>query len=67
MVRAVTGPDFRWQLPYCVVAGPLLMLLADVVGRVVVRPGELVVGVVTAFLGAPVLVAVIRRRTVAAL
>jgi iron complex transport system permease protein len=67
VVRAFTGPDFRWQLPYCVLAGPLLMLLADVLGRVVVRPAELMVGVVTAFLGAPVLVAVIRRRSVAAL
>jgi iron complex transport system permease protein len=67
VVRAFTGPDFRWQLPYCLLAGPLLMLLADVLGRVVVRPAELMVGVVTAFLGAPVLVAVVRRRSVAAL
>jgi iron complex transport system permease protein len=67
VVRSFTGPDFRWQLPFCVVAGPLLVLLADVVGRVVARPGEVSVGVVTAFLGAPVLIAVIRRRSVAAL
>jgi iron complex transport system permease protein len=67
VVRAFTGPDFRWQLPYCVLAGPLLLLGADVLGRVVVRPAELMVGVVTAFLGAPVLIAVIRRRSVVAL
>jgi iron complex transport system permease protein len=67
VVRAVTGPDLRWQLPYCVLAGPLLVLVADVLGRVVTRPAELMVGVVTAFLGAPVLIAVVRRRSVVAL
>jgi len=67
VVRSFTGPDARWQLPFCVLAGPLLMLLADVLGRVVTRPGELMVGVVTAFLGAPVLIAVVRRRSVVAL
>lgn len=64
VVRSLTGSDFRWLLPFCAVAGPSLLLLADVVGRVVVRPGELAVGVVTAFLGAPVLMYVVRRRTV---
>ncbi|ESU46449.1 iron ABC transporter [Streptomyces sp. HCCB10043] len=41
--------------------GPTLLLLADVVGRVVMRPTELMVGVVTAFIGAPALLIAVRR------
>jgi iron complex transport system permease protein len=44
-----------------------LLLAADVLGRVVVRPGELPAGIVTAFIGAPVLIWLIRRRDVAGL
>jgi iron complex transport system permease protein len=66
-VRAVTGPDLRWVLPYSMVAGAVLLLSADVVGRIVVRPGELQVGIVTAVLGAPVFIALVRRRRIAQL
>ncbi|WP_203708734.1 FecCD family ABC transporter permease [Cellulomonas marina] len=66
VVRGFTGPDHRWLLPYCALLGPVLVLAADVVGRVVARPGELVVGAVTAFVGAPFLVAAVRRGRVAA-
>jgi iron complex transport system permease protein len=61
VVRAFTGSDHRWLLPYCAVLGPVLLLGADVVGRVIARPGELMVGVVTAFVGAPFLIAAVRR------
>ena len=61
MVRAVTGSDHRWLLPYCAVLGPVLLLASDVAGRVVARPGELGVGSVTAFVGAPFLIAAVRR------
>ncbi|GAB7190414.1 iron chelate uptake ABC transporter family permease subunit [Kineococcus sp. NUM-3379] len=64
-VRAVTGPDQRWVLPYCVVCAPVLLLLADVLGRVLVRPGELPVAIVTAAVGAPVFIALVRRRRLA--
>jgi len=64
-VRSCTGPDDRWVLPLSVLAAPALVLLADVLGRVAVAPAELPVGVVTAFLGAPVLIALVRRRGVA--
>ncbi len=64
IARALVGPDQRWLLPYSVVLAPTLLLLADVVGRVVVRPGELQAGLVTAFLGAPVFLAVILRRRI---
>ncbi|MEU3310078.1 iron chelate uptake ABC transporter family permease subunit [Nocardiopsis sp. NPDC006832] len=60
-VRMITGPDQRWILSFTLVAAPALVLLSDVIGRLVVWPGELQVGVVTAFLGAPVLIMLIRR------
>jgi len=62
MARAITGPDQRWVLPYALVLAPILLLGSDVLGRVLARPGELQVGIVTAFLGAPVFIALIRRR-----
>ncbi|WP_129336490.1 FecCD family ABC transporter permease [Cellulomonas endophytica] len=65
VVRGLTGPDHRWLVPYCAVLGPVLLLGSDVVGRVVARPGEIVVGAVTAFVGAPFLVAAVRRGRVA--
>jgi iron complex transport system permease protein len=49
------------------VLGAILLMVADVIGRVVVRPGELEVGIVTAFLGAPVFIAFVRRRRIAEL
>ena len=64
LARALVGPDQSWLLPYSLVLAPTLLLLADVVGRVVVRPGELPAGLVTAFLGAPVFLLVILRRRI---
>lgn len=61
LVRAMTGPDLRWVVPYSMVLGPCLLLGADVVGRLVVRPGELQVGILTAVLGAPLLIVLVRR------
>ncbi|MCD2197591.1 iron ABC transporter permease [Actinomycetospora endophytica] len=66
VVRAVTGPDYRWLLPCAALAGMVLILVADVVGRVVAPPGELQVGVVLAVVGAPFFVALVRRRRLAA-
>ncbi|MBC3761790.1 FecCD family ABC transporter permease [Quadrisphaera oryzae] len=65
-VRWAVGPDQRWLVACCAFAAPVLLLLADVVGRVVLRPGELPAGVVTAALGAPVLIALVRRQRVPA-
>ena len=67
MARAVTGPDHRWVLPYALVLSPILLLSADILGRVVARPGELQVGLVTAFVGAPVFIALVRRKRLAKL
>lgn len=65
IVRGFVGPDYRWVLPFCVVFGPLMLLAADIVGRVIARPGEVHVGIVTAFVGAPFLIWLVRRRQVA--
>ncbi|OLF09808.1 ABC transporter permease [Actinophytocola xinjiangensis] len=65
LARLVTGPDQRWVLSYSLVIGPVLLIAADVLGRVVARPGELEVGIVTAVLGAPALLLLARRRRIA--
>lgn len=67
VARAVTGPDHRWLLPYSMVFAPILVLAADVVGRVIARPGEVDVGIVVAFIGAPFFIALVRRRRLAEL
>ncbi|MFD6799308.1 FecCD family ABC transporter permease, partial [Streptomyces cyaneofuscatus] len=61
VVRTLVGVDFRVQILFSALLGPSLLLLADVVGRVVMRPTELMVGVVTAFIGAPALLIAVRR------
>ncbi|MFF4119722.1 FecCD family ABC transporter permease [Streptomyces sp. NPDC001714] len=67
VVRSFTGPDLRWILPYATVLSPVLLLGADVVGRVVARPAELQVGIVTAIIGGPVFILLVRRRRTAQL
>jgi len=67
LVRLITGPDYRLLLPFTLVVSPVLLLAADILGRVVVRPGEMQVGVIVAFLGAPFFIALVRRRSVAEL
>ncbi|MFI1202851.1 iron chelate uptake ABC transporter family permease subunit [Streptomyces sp. BHT-5-2] len=66
-VRALTGPDLRWILPYSAVLSPVLLVGADVLGRVVARPGELQVGIVTAVVGGPVFIYLVRRKRMAQL
>ena len=66
-VRWFVGPHQGWILLGTVFAAPLLLLTADVAGRLVLRTGELPVSVVTAVIGAPVLIALVRRRKVSGL
>lgn len=65
--RIIVGPDVRWVLLYSIVLAPILLVGADIVGRVVARPIELQVGIMTAVLGGPVFVALVRRRKLARL
>jgi iron complex transport system permease protein len=60
-VRFLTGPDYRWILPFSLVLAPALLLTADVIGRVVLLPGEVPAGIMTALVGAPVFVWLVRR------
>ncbi|MDR6978687.1 iron complex transport system permease protein [Streptomyces sp. 3330] len=67
IVRSFTGPDLRWIMPYAAVLSPVLLLVSDVVGRVVARPSEVQVGIITAIIGGPVFIFLVRRRRTAQL
>ena len=67
VARAIVGPDQRWVLAYSALLAPILLLTADVIGRVVISPAELEVGIVTALIGAPVFIALVRRKRIAQL
>ena len=62
-----SGPDYRWALPYSLLLAPILLLAADIIGRVIARPGEVQVAIVTAVIGAPVFIALVRQRKLAEL
>lgn len=53
VARYLTGPDYRWLVPYSGLLGAIVLLFCDIVGRLVVRPGELQAGIVVALIGAP--------------
>ncbi|MFB6823298.1 FecCD family ABC transporter permease [Streptomyces virginiae] len=61
MARYLTGPDYRWLVPYAGLLGAIVLLVCDIVGRLLVRPGELDAGVVVALLGAPFFAALVWR------
>ncbi|MEA9984106.1 MULTISPECIES: FecCD family ABC transporter permease [Subtercola] len=61
VARYFAGPDYRFILPFSLVLGPVLLLGADVIGRVVALPGELQVGIVIGLVGAPFFIALVRR------
>lgn len=67
VARWIAGPNQRWIMGLSMVLGPILVLVADIIGRIVVRPGEMPVGVITAFIGAPVLIWLVRRTRVSGL
>jgi iron complex transport system permease protein len=60
-VRFLAGPDYRSILPLSMVLAPALLLAADVTGRVILAPGEVPAGIMTALIGAPVFVCLVRR------
>jgi iron complex transport system permease protein len=67
IARRFTGPDYRWILLYSAVLGPVLLLAADVLGRWLGGAGEIEAGLVVAFLGAPMLIGLVRRVKLAGL
>ncbi|MFF5075425.1 FecCD family ABC transporter permease [Actinoplanes sp. NPDC000266] len=62
IARWIAGPHQRWIFAYSVLLAPSLLLASDILGRVLMRPGEIPVGIVTAFVGAPVLIVLARRK-----
>ncbi|WP_436536820.1 FecCD family ABC transporter permease [Actinoplanes sp. HUAS TT8] len=62
VARTLTGPDHRWLIPASALTGAVLLLVADTIGRVVLRPAELQTGIVLASVGAPFFIALVRRR-----
>ncbi|MFF1694793.1 FecCD family ABC transporter permease [Streptomyces sp. NPDC058257] len=66
IARAIVGSDHRWVLPMAAVLGPVMLLVSDTVGRVVFPPSEVPAGVMTALIGVPFLVTLVRRKAVAA-
>lgn len=67
VARALAGTDYRWIMAYSALLAPSLLLAADTIGRLVAKPGEVQVGVVTAVIGAPFFIALIRRQRLAEL
>ena len=61
LCRLLFGPDHRWLLPASAIAGSALLVAADVVGRLIASPAEVEVGIVTAIIGAPVFIWIVRR------
>jgi iron complex transport system permease protein len=59
VVRFFVGVDYRWILPYAMLLGGSFLVVSDVIGRVVARPSELAVGVMTALIGGPVFIALV--------
>jgi iron complex transport system permease protein len=64
LCRVLVGVDHRWLLPFSALTGACLLTAADVLGRIVARPGEIDVGIITALIGAPFFIAIVRRRKV---
>ncbi|MFC5929867.1 iron ABC transporter permease [Cryobacterium melibiosiphilum] len=64
LCRLLVGTDLRWLLPFSAVVGAALLVAADVVGRVIARPSEIEVGIITAFIGAPFFIWIVRRQRV---
>jgi iron complex transport system permease protein len=62
VIRLLLGPDYRRLLPLAAMLGASFLILADLGARTAVRPGELPVGVITAFLGAPFFLYLLRRQ-----
>lgn len=64
LCRLLVGVDHRWLLPFSALSGACLLLAADIVGRLIARPAELDVGIVTALIGAPFFIWIVRRQRV---
>ncbi|WP_433531981.1 FecCD family ABC transporter permease [Micromonospora sp. CA-263727] len=62
--RAICGPRLGWIVAYSCLLGPTLLIVADVIGRLLARPGEIEVAIVMGAIGAPVFIALVRARRI---
>lgn len=62
--RLLVGPDHRWLLPFSALGGAALLTASDIAGRIAARPSELDVGIVTALIGGPFFISIVRRQKV---
>ncbi|WP_248562972.1 iron ABC transporter permease [Niallia sp. NCCP-28] len=67
LMRLILGSDLRFVIPMSAIAGAIILTLSDVLGRLIANPGELEVGVVTAFIGAPILIILAKKSKVRSL
>lgn len=65
--RLLIGIDHRWLIPFSAVTGAALLTASDILGRIIARPAELDVGILTALIGAPFFIAIVRRQKVRSL
>ena len=65
--RLIVGVDHRWLIPFSALAGAVLLTGADILGRIAARPGEVDVGIITALIGAPFFISIVRRQKIRAL
>jgi iron complex transport system permease protein len=64
LCRLLVGVDHRWLIPFSAATGAALLTAADVAGRIVARPSEIDVGIITALIGAPFFIHIVRRQKV---
>ncbi|TXC89603.1 iron ABC transporter permease [Metabacillus litoralis] len=67
VIRLLIGPDIRYIIPMSALLGAIILTISDVFGRILGSPGELEVGVVTAFIGAPILILITMKAKMRAL
>ncbi|MEI2464801.1 iron chelate uptake ABC transporter family permease subunit [Niallia taxi] len=67
VMRLILGPDVRFVIPMSAITGAIILTFSDVIGRLIASPGELEVGVVTAFIGAPILIILAKKSKVRSL
>ncbi len=65
--RLLTGADHRWLIPFSAVSGAIHLVAADVLGRIIARPAELDVAIITALIGAPFFIYIVRKQKVRSL
>ncbi|MGJ9426360.1 FecCD family ABC transporter permease [Nesterenkonia halotolerans] len=64
VVRLMVGVDHRWMMPFSALGGAVLLSAADILGRVVARPAEIDVGIITALIGGPFFIYIVRKHRV---